>query len=331
MTYNEDLLLWQYQLTPQQFQRVLYYYRNDHPEVYWLNSGFEYMEATVEGTTYIYSMQQSYLFSRSEIALYNSRLEERVNELLEGITDHMPMAQRERIVHDRLLLSAVYDTTYAASNNHDLLGVLLYGTGVCESYARAFQYLMQRCGIPCILPTGASYAGELHMWNAVQLDGVWYQVDPTWNDPTVEGIARTDYITYQYYNVTTEEMQLSHVQFRDRGYFDNDYPVSYPIPACTGTVYSFVEQYAIEVSSFDVDVLAPAIAQSILDGRQAVIRPVGDYTIATFKDDFFNHFYTLRDAINPQLPANEQLSNPLYLWDESSYQNALLLYLRNNG
>ena len=61
---------------------------------------------------------------------------------------------------------------------------------VCEGYARAFKVLCDRLGIPCVLTEGYAQTGltakkELHMWNYVKLDGKWYAVDVTWNDPFI--------------------------------------------------------------------------------------------------------------------------------------------------
>lgn len=59
---------------------------------------------------------------------------------------------------------------------------------VCEGYARAFMVLCQRLGIPCVLVDGDAKTTpqetpKSHMWNYVQVDGNWYGVDVTWNDP----------------------------------------------------------------------------------------------------------------------------------------------------
>lgn len=57
---------------------------------------------------------------------------------------------------------------------------------VCEAYARAFKVLCDNAGIPCVLVDGNAYNGEgaeNHMWNYVKVDGSWYAVDVTWNDP----------------------------------------------------------------------------------------------------------------------------------------------------
>lgn len=62
---------------------------------------------------------------------------------------------------------------------------------VCEGYARAFAVLCRKVGIPCVLVDGVARADLSetpldHMWNYVQLEGQWYAVDVTWNDPFVQ-------------------------------------------------------------------------------------------------------------------------------------------------
>lgn len=53
---------------------------------------------------------------------------------------------------------------------------------VCEGYARAFKTLCDRERIPCVLVDGLGNGGP-HMWNNVEVGGVWYAVDVTWDDP----------------------------------------------------------------------------------------------------------------------------------------------------
>lgn len=55
---------------------------------------------------------------------------------------------------------------------------------VCEGYARAFKVLCDSANIPCVLVDGSTNnPSENHMWNYVMIDGKWYAVDATWNDP----------------------------------------------------------------------------------------------------------------------------------------------------
>lgn len=81
-------------------------------------------------------------------------------------------------MHDWLTRNAGYDHSlqqYAAD------GVLMQGTGICQSYADAYRILMEEMGIPCITVFGK--AGEYHAWNMIELNGVWGHVDCTWDDP----------------------------------------------------------------------------------------------------------------------------------------------------
>lgn len=61
-------------------------------------------------------------------------------------------------------------------------GCLVEGQAVCEGYANSVQLLCEIMEIPCIKVTGAAYGGD-HIWNAVYLDGKWWMLDVTFNDP----------------------------------------------------------------------------------------------------------------------------------------------------
>jgi len=104
---------------------------------------------------------------------------------LEGLRDW----QKALVLHDALILRCRYDTTLAKATGYDLL---LNGTTVCAGYAALYQDLLQRVGIPSVVVT--SDAME-HAWNLVQLEGNWYHVDVTWDDPTAdrEGRVRHDH------------------------------------------------------------------------------------------------------------------------------------------
>ncbi|MHC1786578.1 MAG: transglutaminase domain-containing protein [Christensenellales bacterium] len=86
---------------------------------------------------------------------------------------------RAKWMHDWLVNHAQYDLTYT---EYKADGVLLKGTGVCDSYASAYYLLMRALGIPCL-----KVANHEHAWNLVQLGGYWYHVDVTWDDPTPDG------------------------------------------------------------------------------------------------------------------------------------------------
>ncbi len=82
-------------------------------------------------------------------------------------------------LHDWLIHNADYDYSY---QYYYPSGVLLYGKGVCQSYALAYEMLLKLVGIDSVYVTGIANGGS-HGWNLVKIDGKWYHVDCTWDDP----------------------------------------------------------------------------------------------------------------------------------------------------
>lgn len=297
--------LWEYELTVPEFERIHRYYFDDHPEAYWIRSGYEYSYYTLNEVMFVYALSPTYTVTADEKAAYDVQLETATAELLEGINGSMSEEEREKIVHDRLMARATYGEASQTAFSHSLIGVMLEGIGVCESYARSFQYLMYRCGIQSLLVVGEG-GGGAHGWNAVLLDGEWYLVDLTWND-SMGGV-------YDYYNVTSEKLAEDHTQEYLYAQSDSTYRKSYWIPECTATAACYFVKYATEMNAFDADVMADAFVESIQNGEgvTAMFRTVGGYTTDQLHTDFFNdHFWEVIDAINARLPAEQQLSGSM--------------------
>jgi len=116
-------------------------------------------------------------------------------------------------MHDWLIYNANYDYTYTY---YYADGVLLHGTGVCNSYAHAYQMLLKAVGMNCLLITG-TVRGVDHAWNLVSIDGQWYHVDCTWDDPGSGGSER-----HTYFGLTDALMRRDHAWSEET-----------PYPACT--------------------------------------------------------------------------------------------------
>jgi hypothetical protein len=84
---------------------------------------------------------------------------------------------------------------------------------------------MQKMGIPCAYVLGYALGGY-HAWNIVQLDGEYYAMDVTWDDPL--GAAPNQFY-YNYFNITDQEISSDHIRS----------DVSVQIPAALGTACSY--------------------------------------------------------------------------------------------
>ena len=142
----------------------------------------------------------------------------------ELITSNMSDYEVVKTLHDYLVTHCDYDYRVDIGNmpfiSHQAEGALLKGTAVCSGYAKAYEAMLDAAGIPNETITG--YAGGYHAWNLVQVDGQWYHVDTTWDDPTTQG---GDYIRYTYFLKSDKVMaSRSHRDWED-------------VHACTSTKY----------------------------------------------------------------------------------------------
>ncbi len=134
-------------------------------------------------------------------------------------TPEMTDYEKELALHDWLLEQVRYDDNslsqwtlaYADPNNDNPYGPLVNGLGICYGYASTFQLLMQMVGIECITVHGTARSDRAeHAWNQVLLDGQWYCVDVTWDDPTTD-TPLSDAEAHRYFNVTSDFLrQTSH-------------------------------------------------------------------------------------------------------------------------
>ena len=77
-------------------------------------------------------------------------------------------------------------------------------------------------------PKGAAYSGTSdHAWNQVRLDGEWYCVDVTWDDPIVLG-AVSEQAAHRYFNVTSDFMRET------KHFWDGE-----SVPEAEGTLYAW--------------------------------------------------------------------------------------------
>lgn len=105
-------------------------------------------------------------------------------------------------LHDWLLQQLDYDHSLKWSSAESALTRKM---GTCQAYESAYSKLLTAAGITNA-ETRDTYDG--HTWNAMKLDGKWYQVDCTWDD-TKDNYYNFDQ-THLYFGLTDELMALAH-------------------------------------------------------------------------------------------------------------------------
>lgn len=126
------------------------------------------------------------------------------------ITRDMSDYERELAIHDYIVDSTSYDLN---ENNeiYKMYGVFIDKKAVCQGYAEAFFYLSTLAGLDAQMVVGDGISDGTsipHAWNTVEIEGEWYQVDSTWDDPVSKDGMNNK--TYKYFNITNTEMEIDH-------------------------------------------------------------------------------------------------------------------------
>ena len=183
------------------YQAAIEAYTYDNPEIFYLSPNKMYLNiettTTRSGNTYnVYinnGNQSNYLIdefaSDSQVDSAINAVEEVKNRIFSKRTGNT--YADIKMVHDYLVDNLEYDTSISKDNIYNVYGALVHHVAVCEGYARSFKYIMDEMQIPCVLVIGkgTNSQGQIenHAWNYIQLNGVWYAVDTTWDDPVVIG------------------------------------------------------------------------------------------------------------------------------------------------
>ena len=224
------------------YQSAFEAYNYDNPEVFFLSA--EKMYLNVETTTrgnkktynvYINSGEKANYFtdefsSNEEIDTAINQINQVKNSIISNKTGDI--YQDIKMVHDYLVENLEYDTSLSKPNIYDIYGALVKKVAVCEGYARAFKYIMDEMQIPCVLVIGegTNSQGETenHAWNYVQVEGKWYAIDVTWDDPVVSGGGRASRESrYKYFLKGSNTFKQDHIP---KGQFTQDGKVfEYPL------------------------------------------------------------------------------------------------------
>lgn len=175
-----------------------------------------------------YYLKVTYIYSSAVVKRMKSYLTGKIKEIKNYYLDNVSGdLEKEYIIHDYLLENCTYDTsTTVSASSHTSYGALLSGKAVCDGYAKAAKLLFNECNIDAGIVTSDSMN---HAWNYLKMNGDYYFLDVTWDDPVPE----TFISQYGYFNRNTKEMISG-----AHSWVTENYPVS------TSTVFSFLRNYS---------------------------------------------------------------------------------------
>lgn len=327
-----QVILLEAALTESQIRLVIKALTDDNPQVFWLTTTFGFLSDLSENYTAVQLYARNHPEKlKQEIAT----LKTQTNSFFENVESDLSEYEREKVAHNFVLEKCEYDESLKDAKTvpqdkasaFDPYGVMVEGIAVCEGYARTFQMLCNGLGLDCINVIGES-EGELHMWNAVQLDGDYYYVDTTWDD------KGDDAFMYDYFNISEKQLlndhdfsplskDLSDEEICGDGKI-NALTSNFFIPKCTSTAYNYYIRESAHLTNYESDEITASLEK------------------ATKNKDKYFHFYIEPKELTFEYAVDQLFfSYPQYFFkyvDEVNYslsdysldKNNLSLYQKEN-
>lgn len=203
-----------------------------NPEIMYYQGGrygqglieFEYSKAVEE-----IKHHQNFIRKKREEIIYNS------------IKPEMSDYEKVKIIHDYIVNSTKYDRRYmnnekVPEESHTVYGVLHEGIALCGGYAKTMKYLLDAINIESMVIIGKA-GSDNHAWNIVNIDGYYYHIDTTWDDPITEDGSHV--LSYDYFNLKDEDIEKTHSWDR------SDYPI------CNSNQHNYYYYNGLVVSNYD--------------------------------------------------------------------------------
>lgn len=177
--------------------------------------------------------------------MYDESIENMIHECGELFNcDDLPLTKAVRI-HDYIArkISYAYQSDGITPESpdscvwtHNITGVSYLGRGVCESYAKTFQFLCNVYGVDSLIVIGETE--EEHAWNYICIDDEWYLVDVTFDD-------KHDWEEYyRYFGICSEEMNII---YKPNNNSLEGINFLYPVPALSGKRLMIVDVFENDV------------------------------------------------------------------------------------
>ncbi len=176
----------------------------DNPLLYYVSRNFYYAyypNGRIATILPVYTVED-----KAEIRETLEAIGHATADILLNVNDSMDDFQKVMAVHDYMVFHYEYDT----SLEENTIKIMTEKIGVCQSYALAFKHVMNTIGIDCtFVPSDAMR----HAWNLVKIDGRWYHIDVTWDDPVTDRFAQVFHEYALYSSDAFQSHQNPHYGF----------------------------------------------------------------------------------------------------------------------
>lgn len=236
-------------ITGEELDRVFSALLFDNPDLFFLGR-----KCAVETKMWHTWFSVDYIIDKSELAEMTAKLEKECEAFEKELTNPADEWLTELQVHDYIIEKCEYLDPNEGLIYSSSYGAVVDGNAACEGYSKAAKLLLDRAGIENAIVSGTADNGEgsgAHMWNIVKVNGDFYHLDCTWDDPVSDNDA--ELVMYAYFNLSDEMISKTHGDF-SHDFGCNSDKENYYIKTNT-----FFESYSRSSESRLADIIAAAL------------------------------------------------------------------------
>lgn len=121
-----------------------------------------------------------------------------------NLNNNMDLREKIKKMHDVIIENTKYDSVMADTNQSKydstrINGLLYDHYAICSAYTDTMAVILTKLGVK-----NFKIASDDHVWNALYIDGKWYHLDLTWDDPiTTSG---RDVLTHKFFIIDDDEL-----------------------------------------------------------------------------------------------------------------------------
>lgn len=245
---------------PEQINKVFSCVMLDHPEIFYV-TGYSLTKYTKGDEIENITLTGKYIYTPEEVESFMAVVERVAAECVAGCSFDDEYS-KVKYVYEWLISRCDYELD--AENNQNILSVFVTNKTVCQGYAKAAQYILNKMGVFCILCEGEAMGSEAHVWNIVRVNGEYYYLDVTWGDATYTfNESEVDFempeINYEYMCVPYTEIAGTHAIYE-----------TVTLPVCNSMRDNYYVREGLYFDSLDESKLRYAFDRGYIEGKSNI-------------------------------------------------------------
>ena len=229
---NGEIEVYQFDVKVEDMAPLVVTLKHTHPELFFVSNRYRYSYYTENGAKMMHTLKLHWgrmeydkdgylltdgsgnpvetLYSDDQVTAMRAEFRRRAQWYLDKVDDNMSEFDKALVLHDELVLHSSYLLT---GETYDLM---VNGQGRCYGYSECYSYLLAQVGVDSEIVESDDMN---HQWNKVKIDGEYYHVDVTWDDPLPDSLG---FVKHTFFLLSDEG--AASVEADPHYGYESDYP-----------------------------------------------------------------------------------------------------------